>query len=83
MAHPGAAPRCRAHEPRGERGTSGAEYPEEEKAGRIAGLAADLEVVVKHPAQFDRIEQREEQRVCTIKTRKGGEIKQIPIPCTN
>lgn len=29
------------------------------------------------------IERVEAERVCTIKTRKGAEIKQIPIPCTN
>lgn len=29
------------------------------------------------------IVQVEEERVCTIKTRKGSEVLQIPIPCTN
>lgn len=27
--------------------------------------------------------QAEEQRVCTIKTRKGADVVEIPIPCTN
>lgn len=27
--------------------------------------------------------QQKEERVCTIKTRKGGEVVEIPIPCTN
>ncbi|WP_435139320.1 Flp pilus assembly protein CpaB [Pseudopelagicola sp. nBUS_19] len=29
------------------------------------------------------VEQIEAERVCTIKTRKGGDVIQIPIPCTN
>ncbi|MBU2942701.1 Flp pilus assembly protein CpaB [Shimia thalassica] len=29
------------------------------------------------------VERIEEERVCTIKTRRGAEVVQIPIPCTN
>lgn len=29
------------------------------------------------------IEQQEEERVCTVRTRRGGEVVEIPIPCTN
>ena len=25
----------------------------------------------------------EEERVCTVKTRKGAEVLEMPIPCTN
>src|SRR5210317_1150117 len=52
---------CRANQPGRDGARQSRQQPEEEKAGGIAGLAADLEVVVKHFTQFDRIEQCEKQ----------------------
>ncbi|MEP2532050.1 Flp pilus assembly protein CpaB [Shimia sp.] len=40
----------------------------------LLGIEAEVEEVVKQEAKA---------RVCTIKTRKGGDVLQIPIPCTN
>ena len=40
----------------------------------LLGIEAEQEEVVQHV---------ESKQVCTIKTRKGSEIIQIPIPCTN
>jgi len=30
-----------------------------------------------------QIEQKAEKQVCTIRTRRGAEVVEIPIPCTN
>ncbi len=48
-----------------------------------SAIEVDQSALLGIEVQQEVVEQREEQRVCTIKTRKGGEIKQIPIPCTN
>lgn len=48
-----------------------------------SAIEVDQSALLGIEVQQEVVEQRTEKRVCTIKTRKGGEIKQIPIPCTN
>ncbi|MGR3714103.1 MAG: Flp pilus assembly protein CpaB [Shimia sp.] len=43
---------------------------------QLLGIVEEKEVV-------QEVVEVEKERVCTIKTRKGAEVVQIPIPCTN